>query len=137
MDDDDWLAPVPRVLIRRVLADLVSAGDLRKRLGLGRTTVFTWQIRHRTFPSPVGRVAGADVWWFPEVDAWLVATGRREARRRLPVRLHGPVPPAREDEVDWADDSGALRNAINAVLESADDDAHAIRAIRALLRVAP
>lgn len=61
----------------KVLADLVAVGDIAKRTGLAVSTVWNWPGRYADFPAPLGRLAAANVYWWPEVQAWLAMTGRQ------------------------------------------------------------
>jgi predicted DNA-binding transcriptional regulator AlpA len=54
------------------LSDPVGAGEIAKRAGVVKATVWSWQKRHSDFPAPVQLEMGP-VWDWAEVDAWLRA----------------------------------------------------------------
>lgn len=59
-----------------IKADPVGATEIAWRLHLGRTTVERWQQRHKDFPQRTWTVCGRPAWDWPDVEAWLIATGR-------------------------------------------------------------
>lgn len=64
---------------RRVDADLlVGAAEIAMRLGAKRPqVVHEWRRRYEDFPEPVAKLEQAFVWYWPDVDRWAKATGRR------------------------------------------------------------
>lgn len=58
-------------------ADPVGATEIAKRAGVKRSTVDIWRWRQLEFPEPRWIVGGGrPAWNWPDVAAWLEATGR-------------------------------------------------------------
>jgi predicted DNA-binding transcriptional regulator AlpA len=57
------------------LEDLVTGGEIAKRLGVSRARAHQLAARPG-FPPPLGRVGQAKVWRWSEVRAWLPSVGR-------------------------------------------------------------
>lgn len=65
------------------LSDPVGAGEIARRAGVVKATVWSWQKRHSDFPAPVQLEMGP-VWDWAEVEAWLREHGRTgQAYRRI------------------------------------------------------
>lgn len=62
-DDDTW--------------PLVGLIEIAQRAGVQRPVVSTWRTRYADFPAPVKELHVGPVFWWPQVRAWLEATGRR------------------------------------------------------------
>lgn len=61
------------------IADLVNVTGIAARANVCTSTVSRWRARHEdTFPEaiPAYGAAGFDLWSWPEVRAWLIATKR-------------------------------------------------------------
>ena len=57
---------------------LVGAAEIADRLGVQRPqVVHSWRARHNDFPAPVAQLRTALVWYWPDVERWARATGRR------------------------------------------------------------
>jgi predicted DNA-binding transcriptional regulator AlpA len=65
------------------LSDPVGAGEIAKRAGVVKATVWSWQKRHSDFPVPVQLEMGP-VWDWVEVAAWLQA---RTVRSKDGIRI--------------------------------------------------
>jgi hypothetical protein len=58
-------------------SDLVGAPEIAERLGLARSqVVHNWRYRHADFPAPLVELRQGNVWYWPDIERWLVATGR-------------------------------------------------------------
>ncbi len=56
---------------------LVGAQEISDLLGLARPqVVHEWRRRHSDFPQPVARLSMGLLWYWPEVERWVRATGR-------------------------------------------------------------
>ena len=56
---------------------LVGAPEIAERLGLARPqVVHNWRYRHADFPAPVAELRQGNVWYWPDVEQWLLRTGR-------------------------------------------------------------
>ena len=56
---------------------LVGATEIAERLGVDRKTVSQWRQRGTDgFPAPVATLRQANVWAWPDVEAWARSTGR-------------------------------------------------------------
>lgn len=73
------------------LRDPVGAGEIARRAGVVKATVWSWQKRHSDFPAPVQLEMGP-VWDWAEVAAWLrarkpvetyLSQGRRKSGKQL------------------------------------------------------
>jgi predicted DNA-binding transcriptional regulator AlpA len=54
------------------ISDPVGAGEIARRAGVVKATVWSWQKRHSDFPAPVQLEMGP-VWDWADVEAWLQA----------------------------------------------------------------
>lgn len=52
------------------LSDPVGAGEIARRAGVVKATVWSWQKRHSDFPAPVQLEMGP-VWDWAEVEVWV------------------------------------------------------------------
>jgi transposase len=59
------------------IADLVSASQIARRLGVSRAAVSNWHVRHPGFPDPI---PGTAVYRWPEVERWIAKRGTRPLR---------------------------------------------------------
>ena len=57
-------------------SELVGVSEIAELAGVSVYTVYAWRRRHQDFPAPVAELTGLLVWRWPEVQAWLRATGR-------------------------------------------------------------
>jgi predicted DNA-binding transcriptional regulator AlpA len=64
------------------LEDLVTAGDIAKRLGISRQRVAQLVRDHDTFPAPIGKVGSSVVYRWRDVQRWDEKTERRPGRPR-------------------------------------------------------
>jgi len=55
---------------------LAGLTEIAQRAGVQKQAVGNWHSRHDTFPEPIATLRTGAVWWWPEVRAWLEATGR-------------------------------------------------------------
>jgi predicted DNA-binding transcriptional regulator AlpA len=55
------------------LSDPVGAGEIAKRAGVVKATVWSWQKRHSDFPAPWRQLEMGPLWDWAEVEAWLRA----------------------------------------------------------------
>jgi hypothetical protein len=56
---------------------LVGAPEIAERLGLARPqVVHNWRYRHADFPAPVVKLRQGNVWYWPDIHRWLLASGR-------------------------------------------------------------
>lgn len=76
----DGVSPegVEKAAVEEALDLVVTTGDIARRIGVAPSTPAMWAQRHAGFPEPIGRVGKADVWYWPEVHAWLKSTGKIE-----------------------------------------------------------
>lgn len=58
------------------VADLVGTHEIAQRAGVSAQAVCNWATRHETFPAPLVSLECGRVWYWPQVAAWLSATGR-------------------------------------------------------------
>lgn len=56
--------------------DLVGVREIAYECGVTRAAVVNWRTRHDAFPSPLVELASGPVFYWPQVYAWLVQTGR-------------------------------------------------------------
>ena len=63
---------------------VVGVAEIAAHAGVKPDTVQQWRIRHLGFPPPERVLAMGPVWFLPVVEAWLEATGRREAGDHAP-----------------------------------------------------
>lgn len=70
MSSREWVVPAPEEL-----EDLVTGGEIAKRLGMSRARVHQLAVRP-DFPKPLGRVGQSKVWKWSDVRAWLPQVGR-------------------------------------------------------------
>lgn len=56
--------------------DLVGVGEIAEQVGMKSSAVWNWVKRHEDFPEPFVSLACGDIWLWPDVKAWLKATGR-------------------------------------------------------------
>lgn len=70
MESDGWVIPDPEEL-----EDLVTGGEIGKRLAMSRARVHQLAVRP-DFPKPLGRVGQSKVWRWSDVRAWLHVAGR-------------------------------------------------------------
>lgn len=56
---------------------LVGLIEIAQRAGVQRPVVSTWRSRYPDFPVPIRELHVGPVFWWPQVKAWLAATGRR------------------------------------------------------------
>lgn len=82
--------------VEQALDELVTGGDIAKRLGVSRQRVH--QLREKPdFPRPIGRIGNALVWRWADVEEWARAHRNVEDRK---------APAARS----WEDLTGAWRD---------------------------
>ena len=64
---------------RKLDVDLiVGAAEIAERLGVARPqVVHDWRRRHADFPQPVAVVSRVGLWYWPDVERWARATGRK------------------------------------------------------------
>lgn len=56
---------------------LVGASEIADRLGLASSSVVRdWRRRHGDFPPPVLVLRMGPIWWWPQVEEWLISSGR-------------------------------------------------------------
>ena len=55
---------------------LVGPTEIAQRAGVRKPAVPGWRGRYPDFPQPVAELRTGPVFWWPEVYAWLVLTGR-------------------------------------------------------------
>ena len=55
---------------------LVGVAEVADAAGVTRGAVSLWSSRDISFPTPVAHLAAGPLWCWPEVAAWLEATGR-------------------------------------------------------------
>ena len=55
---------------------LVGLIEIAMRAGVQRPAVSMWRKRHEDFPVPVAELKVGPVFWWPDVAAWLRASGR-------------------------------------------------------------
>jgi len=57
--------------------ELVGTAEIAERVGVKRLqVVHDWRRRHHDFPPPVAVISRTLVWYWPEVRAWAMETGR-------------------------------------------------------------
>lgn len=81
---------------------LVGLIEIAMRAGVKRPVVSTWRTRYDDFPAPVAVLAVGPIFWWHDVERWLIDTGRnpqadwpRQATRVLwesQERHHLPKP---------------------------------------------
>lgn len=59
------------------IPELVGLTEIAQRAGVQKPVVAMWRVRDDTFPAPVADLRVGAVFWWPDVQAWLVRTGRR------------------------------------------------------------
>lgn len=62
----------------RVTADPVGPKEIAARLGVRPQTVHMWKYR-QLLPEPAWHASGVDLWDWPTIQAWAIATGRAGA----------------------------------------------------------
>lgn len=68
---------------------LVDAEEIATRLDLSHyQNVHTWARRHDRFPKPVIDRDRARLWYWPDVEAWAISTGRLTAEGE-PIKRAG------------------------------------------------
>jgi hypothetical protein len=75
--ENHWLPNRVIELTTRVGRQLVGLTEIAQRAGTQKQAVSMWQSRHEDFPEPIAVLRTGQVWWWPEVQAWLQKTGRR------------------------------------------------------------
>lgn len=70
MNSGEWVVPDPEEL-----EDLVTGGEIAKRLGMSRARVHQLAARP-DFPKSLGRVGQSKVWRWSDIRAWLPQVGR-------------------------------------------------------------
>ncbi len=61
---------------------LVGLIEIARRAGVRRSVVTDWRRRHPAFPEPVETLKVGPVFWWPEVERWLLSTGRSTDKDR-------------------------------------------------------
>lgn len=57
---------------------LVGAAEIAARLGIRQPhTIHSWRRRYSDFPDPIAHLKTAMIWYWPDVEAWARATGRK------------------------------------------------------------
>lgn len=56
---------------------LVGLIEIAMRAGVQRPVVSTWRTRHADFPRPLTELAIGPIFWWPDIERWLTATGRK------------------------------------------------------------
>ena len=64
---------------------LVGLIEIARRAGVRRPVVSDWRRRHADFPQPVVELAVGPVFWWPDVERWLAATGRSTDQDRADI----------------------------------------------------
>jgi hypothetical protein len=64
------------------LAELITGGELARRLGISRQRMHQLRESDANFPPAIGKVGHAFVWRWPDVAAWARRTGRSFDERR-------------------------------------------------------
>lgn len=55
---------------------LVGLIEIAMRAGVRRPVVSMWRTRYTNFPEPVSTLSVGPIFWWPEIERWLIATGR-------------------------------------------------------------
>lgn len=59
--------------------------EIARRAGVRRPVVSTWRSRYTDFPRPVADLEVGPVFWWPDVERWLLATDRQSDQNRLDI----------------------------------------------------
>lgn len=62
------------------MADLVTGGEIGRRLGISRQRVQQLAARDDDFPAPLGKLGASLVWRWDDVEKW--NRGRTDVRAR-------------------------------------------------------
>ena len=54
----------------------ITAAQIARRAGLGRSAVANWRKRYPDFPKPVGGTTGSPTFSWPQVETWLRSVGK-------------------------------------------------------------
>lgn len=82
---------------------LVGTAEIADAAGVTRPLVYHWTHRRLDFPTPVAHLSTGPLWLWPEVRAWLDATGRDTTPDGQQVRApYGPYD-RHEDELTEVD----------------------------------
>ena len=65
------------------LHELITGGELARRLGISRQRMHQLRESDPAFPPALGKVGHAYVWRWPDVQAWAGRTGRTFDDSRL------------------------------------------------------
>lgn len=55
---------------------LVGMIEIARSAGVQRPVVSVWRSRHSDFPEPVAELEVGPIFWWPDVERWLLDTGR-------------------------------------------------------------
>ena len=55
---------------------LVGLTEIAQRAGVQKPVVAVWRTRYEDFPDSVADLRTGSVWLWPQVEAWLLKTGR-------------------------------------------------------------
>lgn len=95
-DDDERYWDIIHPYAPSCLDDVVGATEIAGRSGVDRDTIEAWRRRHADFPRSRRRVGNRRVWPWPEVEGWLMETGR------MPVHGGGrPTPLSKQEDPMW------------------------------------
>lgn len=56
---------------------LVGLTEIARHAGVQKAAVSMWRTRYEDFPDSVADLAAGSIFWWPQVESWLWATGRR------------------------------------------------------------
>jgi hypothetical protein len=57
---------------------IVGISEIAARAGVQPNTVKVWRQRHHDFPPPAAQLAMGPVWFWPDVEPWVVAQLKRK-----------------------------------------------------------
>ena len=56
--------------------DPVTTGVIADRLGTHRQTVRLWRMKDETYPLPIGKIAGAEIWEWQTILDWCTSASK-------------------------------------------------------------
>ncbi len=59
-----------RAEVEELMVDIVTTGEIARMFGVSQPAVSNWTKRYASFPRPLKVIGKAEVYWWPEVEAW-------------------------------------------------------------------
>ena len=54
----------------------VGVAEIAALVGMGKSAVSNWPVRHKTFPAPIAVLTMGPIYLWPEIKEWLKSTGK-------------------------------------------------------------